>query len=394
MKKERVLIVHNYYQIPGGEDTVVENEKEMLEDNGHEVFMYTRHNNEIKEKGIIGKLLLPFETIYSFKTVRDIKKIVKNKKIDIVHVHNTFPLISPSIYKVSKKCGVKLVQTIHNYRLICAGAMLYRNEHICIKCIENNKKYAMKYKCYRNSYIQTGLVLVSNYINKKIKSFENVDKYICLSEFSKSKISSFIEPSKIVIKSNFEDYNKKINYNNSKRDYFLYIGRLDKTKGIDILIKSWKNIEREKLIVIGTGDLENEIKDYISKFKLDNIELKGRLHKDDAMKYICEAKSLIFPSQCYETFGLVIIEALKRGTPVIVNDIGNISELIENDRCGYLSIINDENSMCKAINNFNELYEADYYDNKYIHDIYEKKYGKEENYNVLSHIYSSIKEKR
>ena len=258
----------------------------------------------------------------------------------------------------------------------------------------NNKKYAMKYKCYRNSYIQTGLVLVSNYINKRIKSFENVDKYICLSEFSKGKISSFIEPSKIVIKSNFEDYDKKINYNNSKRNYFLYIGRLDKTKGIDILIKAWEKLKKEKLIVIGTGDLENEIKDYISKFKLDNIELKGRLQKDDAMEYIYEAKSLIFPSQCYETFGLVIIEALKRGTPVIVNDIGNISELVENDRCGYLSIINDENSMYNAINNFNELYEADYYDNKYIHDIYRFKYGKEENYNILNHIYSSIKEKR
>ena len=129
--KQKVLIVHNYYQIPGGEDTVVVNEKKLLEDHGHEVVLYTRHNAELKTFSKIQKLLLPFSTIFSRKTYREVKTLIKNEKIDIVHVHNTLNLVSPSVYYAAFHCKVPVVQTIHNFRLLCPGATFFRGGQIC-----------------------------------------------------------------------------------------------------------------------------------------------------------------------------------------------------------------------------------------------------------------------
>ena len=154
MNKPSILIVHNYYQIPGGEDTVVANEKKMLEDNGHKVVLYTRNNNEIKTMNVFQKILLPFTSIYSFKTAREIKRIIKEENIDIVHVHNTLSLISPSVYYAAVKMNKPVVQTIHNFRMLCPGATFYRDGHICEDCVSKGLRCSLKHKCYRNSFIQ------------------------------------------------------------------------------------------------------------------------------------------------------------------------------------------------------------------------------------------------
>ena len=130
-QKPTVLIVHNYYQIPGGEDTVVANEKDMLESRGHKVILYTRNNLELKELGIKQKVLLPFTTVYNLRTYQEIRRIIKEKKVDIVHVHNTLNLISPSVYYAAFSMKVPVVQTVHNFRLLCPNAIFYRNHHIC-----------------------------------------------------------------------------------------------------------------------------------------------------------------------------------------------------------------------------------------------------------------------
>ena len=150
MSKKKVLMVHNFYQIGGGEHTVYKNEVNMLRENGHEVVEYTRSNDELKQSKL-KFLLLPFTTIWSIKTYREVKKIIKEQNIEIVHCHNTFPLISPSVYYAARKKKVPVVQTIHNFRFLCPGAIFYRDGRICEECREKqNFKSALKHKCYRN----------------------------------------------------------------------------------------------------------------------------------------------------------------------------------------------------------------------------------------------------
>ena len=203
-RKQKVLIVHNYYQIPGGEDTVVANEKKLLEDHGHEVVMYTRHNNELKTMGKLRKLLLPLTTIYNPRTSRDIKKIIREQSVDIVHIHNTLNLISPSVYYAARKCGVPVVQTVHNFRLLCPGATFYRDGHICEDCVSNGLGCAVKHGCYRGSKAQTLVCVISTLIHRWTGIYGKIN-YICLTEFNKEKLLQLkqIKPERVFVKPNF-----------------------------------------------------------------------------------------------------------------------------------------------------------------------------------------------
>lgn len=387
MKKERVLIVHNYYQIPGGEDTVVNNEKKMLEENGHDVVMYTRHNDEIKEKGIMGKLLLPFETIYSFKTIRDIKKIVKEKKIDIVHIHNTFPLISPSIYSASKKAGAKVVQTVHNFRLLCPAATFARDNKICEDCVNKGLLNSIRHNCYRNSKLQTIISASMLKFNRIIGSYKKVDAYIALTEFNKEKLSSLIPKEKIFVKPNFCEKLSIPIVPIEEREYFMFLGRLDKLKGINLLVEAWKEIKGEELLIVGTGPEEEYLKKYINDNNIKNVKLIGYKKKDEAMKLLSKAKALIFPVQWYEPFGLVLIEALKLGVPIIANDIGSIFEIINNDKLGIIEKINSPIDIKKMVYKFLRRY--NYYNN--LDENFKNKYETRNNYKIIKQIYNVIK---
>lgn len=384
MKKEKILIVHNYYQVPGGEDTVVANEKKMLEDNGHEVIMYTRHNDEIKECGLLGKVKLAFETIYSFKTKREVKKIIKENNIDIVHVHNTLPLISPSVYKAARDCGVKVVQTVHNFRLICPAATFTCNGSICEECLSKGLKCAIKNKCYRNSRFQTILVVVMLMINRFIGSYKNVNTYIVLTEFSKNKMSNFTS-NKIAIKPNFTNNDKNKILSATKRKYFLFVGRLDKLKGINILLDTWKCLRNETLIIVGSGPEKEYINSYITENRMDNIKLLGKVESNKVKELMAYAKAVIVPSIWYETFGMVNIEAFSVGTPVIATDIGALADVV-NEKNGIKFKIGSKKELYSAVNILldNEVL------TKYIynaHKTYICKYTESKNYKILSEIY-------
>lgn len=160
-KKQNILIVHNYYQIPGGEDTVVANEKKMLEKHGHKVILYSRNNAELKQMSKIQKAFLPITTVFNPRTYRDIKKLIGEEKIEVVHVHNTLNLVSPAVYYAARRMRVPVVQTIHNFRLLCPGATFYRDGHICEDCVEYGLKCAVKHSCYRESKIQTLACVIS-----------------------------------------------------------------------------------------------------------------------------------------------------------------------------------------------------------------------------------------
>lgn len=320
--KEKILVVHNYYQIPGGEDTVVANEKRMLEKHGHEVILYSRNNTELKNMSFLKKILLPFTTIFNIRTYKEIKKIIKDQKIEIVHVHNTLNLISPSVYYAACSMHVPVVQTIHNFRLLCPGATFYRDSHICEDCVKYGLKCAVKHSCYRGSKIQTLACVISTWFHRMTGIYGKIN-YICLTEFNKEKLLELkqIKPEKVFVKPNFVESVGEFVPEEKRENQFVFAGRLDKLKGIDILFEAWKQMgtEAPKLVVCGTGPMEAWCKRFISENDV-NIEMRGFVSNEEARKLLAVSRALVLPTQWYEGFPMSIIEAFSVGTPVVCSE--------------------------------------------------------------------------
>ena len=257
--KFRILMVHNYYQIPGGEDTVVANEIQMLKKYDHHVVFYSRDNSELKKMSKFQKLFLPINTIFNFRTYRDIKRIIKREKIDIVHVHNTLNLISPSVYYAALNLSVPVVQTVHNFRLLCPGATFYRDGHICEDCVEKGLWCAIKHNCYRNSKWQTLACVINTRFHRMIGIYGKIN-YICLTDFNREKLLKLrqIKADKVFVKPNFVESIQPFISGEKRKNQFVFSGRLDKLKGIDLLLKAWKEMGEQapKLVVCGTGPME------------------------------------------------------------------------------------------------------------------------------------------
>lgn len=268
-----ILIIHNEYQIPGGEDSVVENERNMLIRQGHFVFMYLRNNQEIQTAR--GKLRFLFSFLYSKKSYRDVKKLIKENNIEIVHVHNTFPLITTSVYEAAYDAGVPVVQTLHNFRLVCPGALYMRNGNVCEECNQKGLPHAIRYGCYRNSKIQTAVAVWTQLYSRKKGLYDKVSAYVALTEFNKQKFELVFPPccGKIYVKPNFSESNlesESIDLQMEASKEYVYIGRLSEEKGIHVLLEAFGKLPQKKLCLIGTGPLADEINGYINQKGIKN----------------------------------------------------------------------------------------------------------------------------
>ena len=390
-KKQNILIVHNYYQIPGGEDTVVANEKKMLEEHGHKVILYSRNNAELKQMSKFQKLFLPITTVFNPRTYKEIKKLIKIEDIEIVHVHNTLNLISPAVYYAARAMKVPVVQTVHNFRLLCPGATFYRDGHICEDCVSKGLMCAVKHNCYRNSKLQTLACVISTKIHRMTGIYGRIN-YICLTEFNKEKLLQLkqIKTDRVFVKPNFVEAptDEIISYN-KREDQFIFAGRLDKLKGIDILCDAWKQMgaTAPKLIVCGTGPMEEWCRRFLEDNPKCNIELRGFVPNKEAKKLIANSKALILPTQWYEGFPMTIVEAYSVGTPVIGSDIGNVGDLIEEGAGGLKFNCRDSKSLINAVN----LFSQNLLDVHEISDFYSKHYSSEANYNMIIKIYQTIR---
>lgn len=389
--KYKVLIVHNYYQVPGGEDTVVKNEGDLLKANGHDVYLYTRSNDEIESGNIFTKTKLFFNTIFSFKTYRDVKKIIKEKGIDIVHVHNTLPLVSPSVYYAAFSRKVPVVQTIHNFRFLSPCATLTRNNKICEECITRGLHQSLKFKCYRNSFIQTFAVYIMLKIHRMINTYNKINGYITLTEFNKIKLLNLIkDEEKIFIKPNFVKLSDCRFTQRSMKNFFVYFGRLDKLKGINLLVDVWKNIDNEELYIIGDGPERDNIKKIINENKLTNVKMLGFMKREEAFNILKDTKALIVPSQWYEGFPMTIVEAFSLGVPVIASDIGNLSSII-NNRNGLLFKHNDISELINKIKKMSLNRELNKELNNGAYETYENLYSDKINYKQLLNVYIKLR---
>lgn len=390
--KETVLIVHNYYQIPGGEDTVVRNEKELLEEHGHRVILYTRNNSELNHLSKAEKLLLPFTTIFNFRTYREIQKIIREEQVDIVHVHNTLNLISPAVYYAAGKQKKPVVQTIHNFRLLCPGATFYRGGHICEDCVKHGLQCAVKHKCYRGSFAQT-LACVLNLCFHRMTGIYRKINYICLTEFNKEKLLLLpgLHSEQVYVKPNFTKQAQKNIIETAKREnFFLYAGRLDPLKGIEKLLKTWIQMGQNapKLIICGSGSLEQWCRQTIQENRLNMVEFRGQTKWEEVQKLMGKTRAMILPTQWYEGFPMTIVEAYSVGTPVIGPDMGNVGDLIEEGITGWKYPVNSVEIIGQTISDAMST-PVDYHR---IGELYKKRYSSELNYQQLVNIYRKAQE--
>jgi len=367
---------------------VVENEKKLLESRGHKVVLYTRNNSDLDSLGLMGKLMLPINTVFSIKTYNEVKAIIKKEKIDILHVHNTLNLVSPSVYYAGFACKIPVVQTVHNFRLLCPGATFYRDGKICEDCLGHGLGCAIRHKCYRGSFINTLASVMTLQIHRLIGTYKKLN-YICLTDFNKKKLLNLkgIKESQIFIKPNFTSAKNTIDSASDKKDGYIFVGRLEKIKGIDVLLKAWRILgdKAPKLTICGSGDLEDKCKKYIEKYGLSCVDLLGQTPNDVVKELIQQSKALIFSTQVYEGFPVTIAESFMMHTPVIVGDIGNAGSLIEDGVTGRKFVYNSPESLAKIVEEYESDDIEDMCDKAY--EVYLKNYTEDMNYAMLMDIY-------
>lgn len=383
-KKQSILLVHNYYQIPGGEDTVVANEKKLLEEHGHKVILYSRNNAELKEMSMIQKLCLPITIVFNPRTFQDIKRLVKTEKIDIVHVHNTTNLISPAVYYAARAMKVPVVQTMHNFRLLCPGATFYRDGHICEDCVESGLWCAVKHKCYRGSRTQTLACVLSTWFHRLTGIYGKIN-YICLTEFNKSKLLELkqIKPEKVFVKPNFTYLP---NVQNETEEFYLFIGRVEEIKGIPLILEAFEKMPDKHLVIAGTGTKLEEYELKEKEFK--NIEFKGFVPKDKLQYLLRRTKAVVIASQWYETFGMIVIESFASHVPVIVGDIGNVGNLVDDGINGVKFQYDSPGALIQAVRRFEQMDRKTLGENAF--QKYELCYEQNGNYEMVNNIYTCI----
>jgi glycosyltransferase involved in cell wall biosynthesis len=388
MRKIKVLQAHNYYLQFGGEDTVFESDVALLRDHGHEVVTYIEKNERIR---MIRPASLAVQTIYSRDSYRRILEAIIHEKPDIVHFHNTFPLISPAAYYACRRAGVPMIQSLHNPRLICPAASFFRDGKNCVECMGKTPPYpGIYYGCYHHSRTQTGVVAAMLTIHRLSQTWKIVDKYIVASNFYQDLfIRAGLPADKIIYKPHFVVPAVPFIASRSARKYVLFIGRLDPEKGIRVLLEAWKKVDIP-LKIRGSGQLENEVRQFIDRNHSGNIELVGRLSKEDLGHLIDHARFLIWPTVgFYETFGYVAVESFALGVPVIGSRVGVNAEMIRDGETGLHFTAGDPDDLANKVRwaweHPQEMAEM----GRNARQEYEDKYTAERNYQMLLKIYEN-----
>ncbi|ABW30500.1 glycosyltransferase family 4 protein [Acaryochloris marina] len=327
----RILSVHNYYKIRGGEDESCKSEKSLLREMGHLVDEYEKDNISIPS---YRSWQLATQTIWSQESYQAVRQKLQHQPYDVVHVQNSFPLISPSVYYAAQAEGVPVIQTIRNYRLLCPNALFFRQGKVCEDCLNKAIPWpGIIHSCYRNNRLASGITASMISIHRLLKTWDRkVDKYIALTHFARNKlIQGGLPANKIIVKPNFVNPDPGVGH--GKGQFALYVGRLSVEKGLDTLLSAWDKLQSPfPLRIVGDGPLSELVLDKIKESP--HISWLGRKSIDEVHQLMGEASFLIFPSKWYETFGRVAIEAFAKGTPVIASQIGAIAELVEHKRTG------------------------------------------------------------
>lgn len=328
----KIVLVHNRYQLAGGEDVVVDAERALLQANGHEVFVLERSNLGIR--GLAQRARTALGAIHSPGARKRLAAELRRLQPHVVHVHNFFPLWSPSIYYACRDAGLPVIQTLHNYRLLCPNALFFRDGHACEDCMGKSVPWpGVAHACYRHSRLATAPVAAMLAAHRLAGTWTRlVDTYIALTEFSRAKfIEGGLPAEKIVVKPHFVDPVPAVG--EGRGGYALYVGRLSVEKGIGTMLDAWKRLGAKwPLKVVGDGPLTPTVVGAARQGA--GIEPLGRLPRHRVVELMQDAAVFIFPSLWYETFGMTLIEAYAVGLPVIASNLGVMSSLVQHRRTG------------------------------------------------------------
>jgi glycosyltransferase involved in cell wall biosynthesis len=347
----KIMVAHNSYQQRGGEDAVREAEVSLLRAAGHEVIEFLRSNDEIRGYSFGQKLALACRTTWSRQSYRDLRDVLLWEAPDLVHFHNTFPLISPAAYYACVDAGVPVVQTLHNYRLLCPGANFLRDGRVCEECLGRSVPWpGLSHGCYRDSRVATASVAAMLTVHRFLRTWrDKVNVFIALTEFARQKhIEGGLPAERIVVKPNFlqTDPHPKVGLG----DYALYIGRLSEEKGARVLIDAWSRLRVTiPLLMVGEGPLANELAEQIACHGLTSVTMLGRLANEEVLRLLHGARFLILPSVCFEGFPMTLVEAFGCGVPVIASGHGGAGEVVHDGSTGLLFTPGDSGALaCKS----------------------------------------------
>jgi glycosyltransferase involved in cell wall biosynthesis len=329
-----ILVSHNYYKLAGGEDQCVAAEVGMLRARGHRVTQYCLSNDATDG---MGRLELASRTIWSRPAFLEMRRLIRVHRPQVVHFHNTLPLISPAAYYAAHAEGVPVVQTLHNFRLVCVNALLFRDGKPCEDCLGKMTPWrGVASKCYRDSRAASAAVAAMISAHRLLGTWRNaVDAYIALSEFSRHKlIEGGLPADKIAVKSNFVYPDPYPGAGNG--GYAVYVGRLSAEKGVETLLKAWQSIGQEvPLKIAGDGPLAPVVLEAAARNPAIQW-LRGVSH-EKVYDLIGAAAFLVLPSHCYEGFPCVVAEAFAKGTPVIASRQGAMADIVE-DGCNGMHV--------------------------------------------------------
>lgn len=380
----KILLCHNFYQLPGGEDQVYRDEGWLLEQAGHQVIRFERDNRVIAG---ISQMKMAAMTVWNRESHQAISQLLRDDRPDLVHFHNTFPIVSPSGYYAARSAGVPVVQTMHNFRTICPASTLLRDGAVCERCI--NKAFAwpaVVHKCYRDSRRASTVTAISASIHRmRGTRHKCIDRYIVLTEHSRQRfVASGLDPVKVSVKPNFvrPDPGQIDAIGNDA----VFVGRLSNEKGINTLLAAWRLVERSiPLKIIGDGPLRAQVLE--ASERNPAIQWLGQMPLEHVLQQVGRAQVLICPSIWYETFGRTMIEAFATGTPVIASDIGSMRELVSNGENGLHFRAGDAADLAAKVD---QLYGDEGFRTRAgnaAREEFERKYTPERNYQMLMAIY-------
>ncbi len=347
-----ILAVHNFYSsaTPSGESRVFDAERHLLERNGQKVSGFVRHSDEILAQGTWGVLKGALATPWNPWSSSSIARAIDEFKPDVVHVHNTFPLISPSIFREIGKRAARVL-TLHNYRLVCPAAIPMRDGKVCTDCIDRRSVMpSLIHGCYRSSRIATAPMAASVALHRWLGTWRNeVDAFIALSDFQKQKMAEAGLPRhKIHVKPNFFPGSPDVVPWTDRLESVVFAGRLSAEKGVRTLIDAWRQwgAEAPPLRIVGDGPLRAELEKKASGLP---VTFLGQMSAEHAQKQIASARLLVLPSEWFEGFPMVVREAFAFGTPAAVSDLGPLPSIVADGMCGVVFPASQPDALMESV---------------------------------------------
>ncbi len=326
----RVLLIHCHYRLPGGEDTVFKQEGNLLSRSSLVAKSLSLSNDTVDTSTWHRRMSVGVNTIWSMDGYRRISQAILDFRPDVVHFHNTFPQLSPSVYYACVKFGVPVIQTLHNYRLLCAAGVFLRDGAVCTDCAGGAFYHAVSHRCYRDSSAASTAVVAMQYTHHLLGTYRHkVDRYIALTEFARQQfIAGGLPADRIIVKPNFvSDPAPDGSGLDGERHGALYVGRLSREKGVDIMLEAWREIDYP-LTIIGEGPLLEGLP------RLPQVRFLGWQDSKTVAEWMRRSAFLTMPSVWYEGFPMVILEAYANGLPVLASRLGSLAEVVRDGVTG------------------------------------------------------------